>query len=234
MEKNGIWHSSFYIPAFLVNSERDASITTVCNLLQEVAGQHALHHQLGYENMLAKKQFWVLNRLRVNIQSFPTWRSNIEVQTWVSNMKGPFSYRNFAIYNQAGELLIAACSLWVLLDAKTRRPIRVAKHSLPVLEEKESICGQPDKLGLLFNDQLIGTHRVKYSDLDMIKHVNNSKYIEWLMDRVDKAKRQVHQLDVNYLKESFLEDEIEFYANGNNFALRKKGYDNDVCRIRLS
>jgi len=233
MEKNGIWSSSFYIPAFLVNNERKASITTICNLLQEVAGQHALHHQLGYEDMVTKGQFWVLNRLRLNMNSFPEWRSNIEIQTWVNNMKGPFSYRNFAIYNQQSELLGSACSLWVLLDAKTRRPVRIAEHSLPSLEEKESLCGQPDKLGQLSDDKLIGTHQVKRSDLDMINHVNNSKYVEWLLDRIEEEHKAISKIDINYLKESFLKDEINFYANENNFALRKEGDDNDLCRIRL-
>ncbi len=233
MEKNGVWHSTFRIPAFMVNTERKATLVMICNLLQEVAGEHALHHNLGYEDMKARGQFWVLNRLRVHMKRFPDWRSKTTFRTWVNSMKGPFSYRNFAIYDEKGSLIGAACTLWVLLDAETRHPIRIKEHGLPIIENEASLCGQPDKLQDLANPTLIGSHQVKYSDLDMIGHVNNVKYIEWLTDCLDTKQEDIGTIDINYLQESFLDDVIEICQDGNAYKICKKGGEEDLCRVRF-
>ena len=233
MEKNGIWHSSFRIPAYMVGTNRKANLVAICNLLQEVAGEHAQLHHLGYEDMQHKGQFWVLNRLRVKVTNYPDWKSTVELRTWVNSMKGPFSYRNFSMYNEQGQVLLAACSLWVLMDAESRRPVRILKYSLPVLENAASLCGQPEKLKPLNDSILIATHKVKPSDLDMVGHVNNVKYLEWMLDALDGEFDKVKMIDVNYLQESFINDEVDLFRSDNGFAITGDESKEDICRMRF-
>ncbi len=50
------------------------------------------------------------------------------------------------------------------------------------------------------------------SDLDIVNHVNNVKYLEWCLDYTAASlllKQQLQSLEMNFLKELSLKDEVE-------------------------
>jgi medium-chain acyl-[acyl-carrier-protein] hydrolase len=211
MEQNGIWTENFIIQASDVDTSHYATMTSICNFLQIIAGNHAHARGLGFNDMNAFGNFWVLNRLLVEMEKMPEWRSEITVHTWVSSMKGPFSYRNFDIYKKNDVYLGSASTLWVALDTKTRRPVRINTDSFPILQEKRPKCGEPQKLAALQSDDLESSeHKVVYSDLDVAQHVNNTKYIEWLLDSYGTLNRKTtpQRLEINYLNETHGEDTV--------------------------
>ncbi len=209
MEENGIWKENFTIQADMVDTSHCTTMTSICNFLQIIAGNHAHFRGLGFDDMSASGNFWVLNRLLVQMEKMPEWRSEITIHTWVSSMKGPFSYRNFIIYDKDNMSLGSASTLWVALNTKTRRPVRLNTDTFPILQEKKPACGEPQKLAALKSEEIISSeHKVVYSDLDVVNHVNNTKYIEWLLDSYGTLNRRnaPYQLEVNYLNETHSED----------------------------
>lgn len=204
MENNGIWQETFRIDASMVDTTRKATLMSICNFLQVTAGNHAHTHQLGFDDMNANHQFWALNRLKVQMETYPDWRSQITIHTWVHLMKGPFSYRNFEIFEN-NRLIGHAATLWVALNSKTRRPIKINNHSLPIIA-KIPKTGEPPKIKFAPNEQEIKTfqHQVVYSDLDMINHVNNVKYTEWILNSYgsNRKKSSPKLLEINYLSET--------------------------------
>lgn len=211
MEENGIWKESFIIQANMVDTTHYTTMTSICNFLQIIAGNHAQFRGLGFDDMSASGNFWVLNRLLVQMEEMPKWRSEITIHTWVNSMKGPFSYRNFIIYDKNNIHLGSASTLWVALNTKTRRPVRLNTDTFPILQDKKPKCGEPQKLAALKSEDIISSeHKVVYSDLDVAQHVNNTKYIEWLLDSYGTLNRKTtsHQLEVNYLNETHSEDTV--------------------------
>lgn len=243
MEKEGIWRETFTIQADMVDTTRRATMTSICNFLQVIAGNHAHFRGLGFDDMNAAGRFWVLNRLRVEMDEMPEWRSEVEIHTWVSSMKGPFSYRNFLIYEKNNILLGSASTLWVALNAKTRRPVRINTDTFPILQEKRPKCGEPNKLVALKSDENIHTseYSVVYSDLDMINHVNNTKYIEWLLDSYGTLNRKTtpQQLEVNYLSETHSNETVVIssyspqHENVHQHAIHRKSDGKEVLRAKF-
>ncbi len=244
------WQENFYLPSYFVNQKLEAHFPAICYMLQEAAGNHASHKGMGYFDMQQQGQFWVLNRLRVHMNKFPKWKDTVHIKTWVSNMKGPFSYRQFALFDESENKIGSASTLWVLLDAASRRPARIpnlptgqAGNTFPIIEEAAA-CGLPDKLRSINRDAISDPqhqYQVLPSDLDMVGHVNNVKYVEWACNFLyTKEKKQFNYLEVNYLQETHLEDKIFTFTQdeGQQLHLFKQkdadGEMTEVCRLKFA
>lgn len=214
MEKEGIWSEEIPIRAFMVDTNRRATLPALANYLQEVAGNHANFRRIGFFEMQAQNRFWALSRLRIDMVFFPAWRERIRIHTWVNSMKGPFSTRNFQLTNEAGETLGAASTLWTAVDTEKRRPVRIEPGDLPVREDKPPLCGEPVKIEEGAQCEDPAPYRVRYSDLDMIRHVNNVKYIEWILDSYPGRTPGLFPafLEVNYLGETLLGEEVHLHT----------------------
>ena len=58
---------------------------------------------------------------------------------------------------------------------------------------------------------LVSEYRVRWSDLDFNRHVNSMRYIEWILNGMDEATRFgriFRSLEVNYLAETLMGDEV--------------------------
>src|SRR5690606_41703370 len=55
------------------------------------------------------------------------------------------------------------------------------------------------------------TQKVQFSDLDIVNHVNNTKYLEWCINYVDTSlilKNKIRAIDLNFIKELSFNDTI--------------------------
>jgi medium-chain acyl-[acyl-carrier-protein] hydrolase len=251
MEQNGIWSEDFTIRAFMVDKHREANLFTLLNLCQEAAGNHAHFRQLGYVDMQARGMAWVLNRLKIKVFQYPKWMEWVTVKTWVSQMQ-PFSHRHFQIslpnlgenmdgasqYNREGDILANAYSIWIPIDIVNKRPKRLPNEDIP-LTNLIYDCEMPKKLrnteGLTFSSD----REVKASDLDMLGHVNNAKYVEWLLDDlVNKGiETKPHALEINYLGEVFEKSIAQFFSKKTDnevFYTVKNGLEEkEVCQAKF-
>jgi acyl-ACP thioesterase len=76
------------------------------------------------------------------------------------------------------------------------------------------VCGEPLKItDKAVSDQPI-IYQTKYSDLDMVRHVNNVKYLEWILDTYDGKQEQLMPalLEVNYLHETRFRDQVSIFT----------------------
>lgn len=231
MEANGIWRELFKVGAYMVDQDQKLSLPMMCNLFQEVAGNHANFRNLGFYEMKAQNRFWVLNRIKIGVSEYPKWQDEIEVLTWVSMMRGPFSNRHFALYKN-GKELASSFSFWVAIDADTHRPVRVNADGVVILEGQEASCGQAEKLAPFSGGEIIGSYKVQRSDIDMLGHVNNVKYTEWLLNQ-RMFDPSIKNIQINYLQEAKLGDEVSFYKQGEQVALRNKNTDQILTLFKV-
>jgi medium-chain acyl-[acyl-carrier-protein] hydrolase len=102
---------------------------------------------------------------------------------------------------------------WLVLDASTRRPQRVDKLLSTIqAEDRRVLKDEPGKIPALTEEktapQSLGL-QVRWSDLDVNRHVNYVRYIGWILDAHPAELHQasvVTALDVNYLGEMDLRD----------------------------
>ncbi|MEM6767014.1 MAG: acyl-ACP thioesterase domain-containing protein [Bacteroidota bacterium] len=181
MEQSGIWTEERKIEAIHVGPNRRLRLTALQGFLQEIAGNHAYSYGIGFHGMRERQLYWVLQRLHIQIIQYPHWRQIITHDTWIKEIKGPFSYREFLIKDEQKKLLVKASTIWTAVSSTNHRPQRIEKliDNWPILPGKQVIETVPPRLRLPSTAYKESTYQVCYSDLDMLNHVNNTKYLEW-------------------------------------------------------
>ncbi len=208
MEHQGIWKQDFTIHGYMGGNQELCGLPHLINFLQEVASQHAVFHKVGFSEMIQLNCAWVLNKLHLEIKQYPKWHEKISIETWVQSMKGPISYRHFEAFDQEGNLLYAAVSVWVLMHTALKKPHRINFDHLPVLGEKHASCEAPKKLQALEHYTESADYTVKRSDIDIMGHSNNVKYVEWMLDLL-KEDQLVRKLSIQFQMETALGERLK-------------------------
>lgn len=175
--------------------------------LSEAAGLHAAMLGVGYEAMLAQNLYWVHARMKIKFHQFPSAGDHITIRTWPKTIQQKlFFIRDFEVLDIRGNLLAAASSAWLVVNAATRRMAlpQSVEIKLPHLANKVGLEEPLEKLDVIQNYIERLQARAGYSAVDILGHVNNSRYIEWICDSFPMDMYQHKTLDwmqINYERE---------------------------------
>jgi medium-chain acyl-[acyl-carrier-protein] hydrolase len=239
------WEDEYSIPFCEVDTKSEAFLPTLWNLMQETAWHHADHLELGYADLSKEKYFWVLSRLSIRMDEYPGWGDRIKIKTWLTGIGRLFALRNFSITNSKGDILGTANSAWLVLDLKSRRAQRIEpifQHIRNLLDQ--SSTEEPEKLPGPVQPKTEKPFTIHYSDIDMHQHVNNRKYVEWILDSYPfemHREYHCHTFQINFLAESSHGDEISVHTEPvENSPLTflhsvfRKNDGRELCRARAS
>ncbi|HKK46619.1 MAG TPA: acyl-ACP thioesterase domain-containing protein, partial [Balneolaceae bacterium] len=122
MTKNAFtYQENFKIRASEIDSNQKATLPAICNLLQEIAGNHAQKLHFDITDLQENKLTWVLHRLVVKMDRFPDWRETITVKTWPSSGDGLRAYRDFQILDAEENVIGKSLSYWLMMNIESRR-----------------------------------------------------------------------------------------------------------------
>lgn len=211
---SGIWTEDHVVRSYEVDPCGRLSVVSFCNYMQEAASNHA--HALGVSihQLVHQNVTWVLSRLAIRIRSCPEWGETIRVHTWPSGTRGPFSLRDFRLTGKNDRPLGESVSAWLLINAKTRLPLRrvpFVSERLPHVKEEHPLSNDLGKLPGLDGFDHEEAFRVRRSDLDLNRHVNNVRYIEWVLESIPAGipdHAVLTDLEVNYIAEAFSGDRV--------------------------
>lgn len=199
--------------AYEADARGVASIQTICNYLQEAAGNHAFHLHVAVDQLLKQDLTWVLARLHVRMNRYPRWRDELTVTTWPSGANRLYALRDYSLADASGRPLGTAASAWILLDVKNRRPVRVPPEvaALAVRDRPRAIDDAfARRLDEPAQPDTERTFVIRVSDLDVNQHVNLVNYIEWSVETVPAEVREqavLTDLQVEFHAESVFGDE---------------------------
>jgi acyl-ACP thioesterase len=101
---------------------------------------------------------------------------------------------------------------------------------------------EPEKLPAPVRPESKKSYEVRYSDIDIHHHVNNIKYIEWILDSVPTEMNRTHQIhtfEINFLAESSYEDVISIQTETLHGSppvflhrVSREGEGRELCRAR--
>jgi len=193
------------------------------NLLQLTAGEHATIAGFGFREMAKNNQTWVLSRIRFEINRLPKWMDIVTIKTWIQHLEGAKSTRNFDVYVN-NQLYVTATSYWAVINTVKRGPeeLAIALGDFKTFPERHSTQKPFSKLNLAQTVKPIENYTVKISDLDIVNHANNVKYLDWCMDRLPMElvlTNQIVSIEMNYLRELRYNDRVEISGNSTD-----KGY----------
>lgn len=202
-----------------VGFTKKLKLSAVFNYFQEIAGLHADNLGIGISTIEEKYGVaWVLVRMRVDITRYPVWDEEIIVETW-PQIPGKLEFeRDYIIRDLKGNIIARAASVWVIIDIKTRRLKKadVIAIDYPEMPTERAIGSSLGKLEPFGIPQLAYKRTIGCSDIDINAHLNNSKYIDFIMDcfsMEDLKKYSASSIQVNYLNEALPGDTIMLFKD---------------------
>ena len=210
--KQSIWSQEYPVSSFLVNPRKKLGIYSLLNLLQDAAWMHATHLGHGHEETLQSKNAWVLTRQKVLMDAWPVWGDTVTIRTWVRPLQGPFAVRDFEILHK--DKIIGSCSTsWILMNLETRTAVLSAPDVLPFESRTDyKIPYDAGKITIKDKLELRASFEVRNSDLDMNEHVNNTRYVQWILDSIPGDWHKEFQLlgyEVNFVAETHAGDKVD-------------------------
>jgi len=237
-----LWRDEYKVHSYEADYRGNATMQILCQFMQESAWNHAEHLEVGYSHLIEKNLIWILSRQSVKIQTYPKWGDKIKIFTWPSDMDRIFCYRDFKIFDANDTVIGTATTTWFVIDLQRRRPQRADSYiNLDVEGDVERVFPEfSPKLGPLESVNTSNKIIASYSDLDVNNHVNNVKYLEYIMNSLPfdfVTSHQLKQLDINYLNEAHHQNEITVKTENKEslkfmHSLNRETDNTELCRAR--
>lgn len=210
-ERIPIYEKKLQIPSYFVDGDAKLTVSSLFSILQEMSDNHASLLGAGWHELRERGYFWVITKIQLVINQLPKWTEPVLLRTWVKNSAAATSPRDYEMLNADGNLLISGSSVWAILDIAESRPQRMNMFDgcfLP--QERNAIDRKPPKISALkLPEEPRNCKEVVASDIDMNRHVNNARYIQWAFDAVSDKFRTTHHISgvtVNFLSQAKLGD----------------------------
>ncbi|RHN74104.1 putative oleoyl-[acyl-carrier-protein] hydrolase [Medicago truncatula] len=213
-----VFRQNFSIRSYEIGADKTASIETLMNHLQETALNHVktaglLGDGFGSTPEMCKKNLiWVVTRMQVVVDRYPTWGDVVQVDTWVSAAGKNGMRRDWLVRDaKTGEILTRASSVWVMMNKLTRKLSKIPEevrgeiehyfvNSDPVVDEDNRKLTKLDDSAEYIRTGL----SPRWNDLDVNQHVNNVKYIGWILESAPQPileSHELHSMTLEYRRE---------------------------------
>lgn len=147
---------------------------------------------------------WVTTQYEIKITRLPKQHEHVTAETRATQYNKFFCYRDFWLHDDAGAELAFVRSIWVVIDLKARKMIRLPAE----LTEKIASGFKPEvirfprieKVDWEAETVLAKIFRVRYFDIDSNHHVNNAHYFDWMLDSLPLEFLKTHTIDSMSIK----------------------------------
>ena len=198
--------------------------SAILGLMQEAAGEQCAQWHMSWEEMAEKNLFWAITRQTVEVTRLPRIYETVTIETWPMPATRVAYPRATVAYDAQGNELFRCIALWILMDLNTRAMVVPGKSGIDFpgcvrggeLPSPKSLTPK--------NLPAAAQRTVRFGQLDRNGHMNNTKYLEWVMDLLPGSFHREHPLKsfaVCYLNESREADRVTLHhgLDGQNVLL---------------
>ncbi|WP_125154192.1 acyl-[acyl-carrier-protein] thioesterase [Clostridium rectalis] len=227
-----ITEKEYEVHYYEVDCNKNALITAIMNYFGDISTYQSEQRNNGLDYMKDNNIAWVLYKWDISINKFPCYGEKVRVRTIPYSFRRFYAYRKFQILDRYDNIMVDAISIWFLIDAEKRKPIRIPKNMFTVygLTEKDNkILDTPKLIPTDVTDHE-KVFNVRYEDIDTNGHVNNVKYISWIMETVPieiVTNHRLQRIIVVYEKETKYGEIVKVKAH------IEEGRDEVVCKHKV-
>ncbi|NLK63762.1 MAG: acyl-ACP thioesterase [Tissierellia bacterium] len=214
-----IFRKKYMVQVSDIDFRRQLKLSSLFVYLQDMATEHAYNIGVGRDALQEKYGIiWVLNRAVVEIIRHPVFKEEITIETWPEQPDKVQFNRNFLVYDKGGNVIARAFSQWVVIDYQTRKLRRssIIEEKFPKVDRERPITGILNKIKPIGGLNLSYKKTVGYSDIDINEHLNNAKYIDYIMDCFSlklHKKYNISSIQIDYLHEALPGEIIQLYTD---------------------
>lgn len=207
------WCGKYKVNAHDTDLNNIVSLTGILRYMQDSANCQMEDDGLSYNELFSRGLAFVLSRLKLSVYHPIFTHDEIEVETWACESTGVSFNRCYSI-KKNGEIMAEAYSVWALVDTNAHKLIRVSDfeghygEDLPVELDMQKRFRLPANINL----NLVGERVCEYQDVDMNRHINNTRYGDILCGYIpDMTGKRVIKFEINYISEAPLGETIKVY-----------------------
>ena len=178
----------------------------VLETLQEVSGAHSELLGCGRDELVKNNTVWVLSRMELHMERYPAAGEKLTVLTFPMPVRLCFFPRYYIITDTHGEMIGKAGSLWLLMDMQSRKmlPPGDVARLIPDNRDLSVPMNLPATVTALQGEELVSVYHPVYTDLDVNRHVNNTRYADWLCNVLGvncMMQNELESVILNYNRE---------------------------------
>lgn len=204
----------FELRYFEMNKFGEASSTTLLTLLEETAADHCESINQGLYTLQNQNIGWVLLSGILTMDRIPKYKEKITIRTWMSEFSMIKGHRENLIFDEKMNIIGRSKGLWVFYDIEKRRPVSVFDSIKEGWGTSSDLCLEDDitkKIAPISVTENAKKFDVNMFDVDIYHHVNNIKYLQWLIESVSDEifdNYYLYSIDGRFIAESMYGDTI--------------------------
>lgn len=239
LKNENIFRREFVVETYNTSFFQTIKVSDLFKYLQEVASKHSETMKIGFDDLKGSKGAWVLTKELLEVKRLPNALEKFTIHSWSRELNKIVANRNFIVMDQAGNIIIKATSDWVVINLEKRRIIPLGKLNLDNIKNYNyDLFPEPLSKINIISENLVNdfTKKVRFSDIDINGHMNNTYYVDMVLDSMAEYFEQRHTLrliNTNFLQEvKFLEDiTIKTYQVETNLFHHQIIRSNDNCEV---
>ncbi|MBO5212038.1 MAG: hypothetical protein J6B60_00685 [Clostridia bacterium] len=208
------WNEKYDVKFHETDANEIVSVSQTFKYIQETAMRQMKGIDQSYESLFEHKKAFILSAIRLEMYSPIYAYEKIDAYTWASEGRG-FTYPRYYEIQRNGEVVCRATSNWALVDTETKKllpmgSIDTSKYPMdePVKTEHTARIRIPAALPLA----LVGEYTVRYSDIDLNGHMNNTNYANFLCDYIPNIEKiRITSIGISFLNEAKYKDTLKVY-----------------------
>lgn len=231
LSEDGGFRERFVIRFSEAGHRGTVSLETLSSLLQEAATNHCIAMDFAFTpGKNPDGNITVVTRMHIEVDRYPAWRDLLEVDTWFQREGKNAVRRDWTVKHvKTGQKIAFATSTWVLMNSHTRK---LAKLSDEGWAELEPHMRHPPRWALSGDRREVSTKKITKlgddaaykrsgliacanKDTDMNQHVNNIRYMSWMLEGIPedvKSAYEVSKITLEYRQEASPGQPIESLA----------------------
>jgi len=231
----------FRVRHYELDSFTHVNNAVYANYMQEAAIEAST--EAGYSPVWYREHgtSWFIRQLSIRYYLQAAYGDELDVTTWVSDMRRVMSNREYKIARVSDGALVARARVnWVYIDLKTGQPLRIPKE----FERDFAPTGELEDLDIRMPKPHVTENafryrtprRVQAHELDTAQHVNNAVYLHWVtqsyFDALRTAGHPIENLRNDWLVVQGGHEMVYFEPAGDNDPIEIVSWICEVGKVR--
>lgn len=201
----------------MLDCNRHLKPTEAMRLFGDIANADFAELGFTHRSMIEKGFYFIITRSSCHLIRDPRDEERVTIRTWPHSVKGMQITRCFEIIDAEGEPIANCESVYLIIDAKAGRPIRVMNFPLLQMYSVDREVQVPKSQRIKLTDDMvqIACDSPRFSDLDVNGHVTNTHYPKFAYDALPAEVRDLRWSDfqIEFAAEMHLGSDVVLYGN---------------------
>jgi len=204
-----IYTNNIKVQHYDCDTNNRLKISGVMKYMQQTSGDQLDSLGLPHDKLIREHMVFLLSKMCIKVHKMPCCAQQLIVGTAAVTTKGARFVREFFVDSAAGERMVSALTLWLLVDPQSRRILRPVRFPYALPFHPSIIHGAIGDLSIPRlaekGNAVITKQPVRYSHVDNNSHVNNSVYGDFVCDALpheELTQRGIDTLVISFQNEA--------------------------------